>query len=142
MDCPCGILDGQAERFGNVHPDRLTSALDIQTHRASKEEPRVQIAENEVGIGDRRMRTAAPVASGTGVGPCTFRTDLDQAEAINTGNAATTGADLDEVDRGHPDGQATAGLEAVDTIDFELGGDRRNTPGDEAGLGRGATHVE
>ena len=58
------------------------------------------------------------------------------------GDAAAAGADLDQVDRGHGDGQAAALAEAIAAVNLEQPGDQRRAVLDQAGLGGGAAHVE
>ena len=61
---------------------------------------------------------------------------------IESGQAATTGADLDEVNGWHRYGETRTLLEAVHTGHFKRVGQRRLAVDDEACLGGGPTHVE
>ncbi len=96
----------------------------------------------EVGVGDGGPVAAAAVARRAGIGARRLGADLEQAQLVETGEAATTGADLDEVDRRHGHREPGALLEAVDAGDLERVGQLRLAAGDEAGLGGRAAHVE
>ena len=85
---------------------------------------------------------ALGVAGGSGVGARALGPDLEEAHAVHAGERAASRADLDQLDAGDADRQARALLEAVGARDFELAGEERLAAVDDAGLGRGAAHVE
>ena len=89
---------------------------------------------------------ACTVAGGAGGCAGTVGTDAEAAAVVHPSDAATAGADFEEVDYGDFDGVAGA-LEpaaslAAGAADFVVGGDGDFAALDEAGLGGGATHVE
>src|SRR5262249_20218746 len=113
-----------------------------ERHAATEEIALVQVAEAEIGVSNGRLHAAAPVAGGTRVGAGGARTNLEQPEFVDTGDAAATRADLDE--GGNRDGnrETTAGLEAVDPSGFDHWRDAGTPSIDQAGFRRGAAHVE
>ena len=68
VDTPGGLLDAQPERLGHVAADGLARRLDVERHRAAEEEAGIEVAEDEIGIGDRRPLAAAAVAGRTRIG--------------------------------------------------------------------------
>ena len=71
----------------------------VELHVAAEKVVGVEQAEHEVGVGHRRLRSAAAVAGRAGRGAGAFGTDLEQSQRIGMGDAAAAGADLDHVDR-------------------------------------------
>src|SRR5690349_15929651 len=63
MNAPGGRENVEPERLGDLSSDRLAGRVDIQTHLAAEEIVRVEVTEDEVGIGDGWRRPATPVAS-------------------------------------------------------------------------------
>src|SRR5205814_913245 len=71
-----------------------------------------------------------------------FRTNLEQAERVNSCNAPAARADFEQVDCWHPQRQATAFFEAMDAGHLEGARELRLRLVDQTQLGRGAAHVE
>ena len=142
MDGPRAAGGIEAGRGADVRGDGTTGGVEVEGHRATKEVPGVEIAKHQVGVGDGGHRGAAPVAGRPGVGAGAIWPHLDEAEAVDPRDAAATGTDLDQVDAWHAYRQAAPGLEPVDAVDLELGGDRGDASGDEAGLGGRAAHIK
>jgi len=99
-------------------------------------------AENEVGIRDRRLLAAQPIADRTGLRAGALRADLQRAQAACARDAAAAGADFHQVHHRHLDGEAAAFLEALHAPDFETLHHRRDAALDEAGFRGRAAHVE
>src|SRR5580693_4791074 len=72
------LVHRYAERFGKSVLDRGARGIDIETHPPAEERIDVQIAEDEIGVGDRRQSPAAAVAGRSRVGADAVGTDLDQ----------------------------------------------------------------
>src|SRR5690606_35876056 len=116
--------------------------LAVQRHRPAQEEVGVEVAEQQIGVGDGRLVAALPVAGRAGVGAGAIRPDGQQAELVDPGDRAAPGADLDQLDGGRADRETAAALEAVHPGDLQPAADRRAAILDGAQLGRGAAHVE
>ena len=58
----------------------------------------VEVAEHEVGVGDRRLGAAAPVARGPGLGARRARSDAQRAARVAPADRAAAGADGVDVD--------------------------------------------
>ena len=114
----------------------------MEPHLAAEEIVGVEVAEQQVGVGDRRRRASCAVAGRPGLGARAVGADAQQAERIDPGDAAAAGADLDEVHRRRLEKQAAAFLEASHARHLELGGARRLAAGDQRDLGGRAAHVE
>ena len=56
VDPPGGLLDAQPQRLGHVAADRLPRRLDVERHRPAEEEAGIEVAEDEIGVGDGRPR--------------------------------------------------------------------------------------
>ena len=80
-------IDGPFRRLPRVEPDG-----------AAGEIVGIELAEDEVGVGDRRAVAAATVAGGSGLGPGTLRSGLDPSHRVDPGDRAATGPDLDHLD--------------------------------------------
>src|SRR5262249_57443741 len=90
-----------------------------------------------VGWGARRPLAAAAVAGGPRVGARAARPDMQPAVFVTPRERAAAGADLDDIDYGEL--HRLAGEFVADHVAF---GDRRDSYGDQRGLGGGAAHVE
>ena len=132
----------EAERPADPRFDRARRGRGIEAHLAAEKELRVEIAEHQIGIGHGRLVAALPVAGRARIGAGAVRPDLEQPEAVDPGDAAAAGADLDHLDHRHLDRQAAALLEAVLAVDLEICRDQGFAMLDQAGLGGGAAHVE
>ena len=106
-------------------------------HLAAEEAVGADAAEDDVGVGDGQLGAAAPIADRARVGAGAVRTDLERADLVDPGNAAAAGADLHDVDHRHH--RRMAVRISADVIAL---GDGRLAAMHEAGLGRGAAHVE
>ena len=124
VDAGSGLVGRKAEDIGHRVQRRIVGG-EVELHVAAQEVAGIEQAEGQVGVGHRGLATAAAVARGSGVGAGGLRSDLQQAELVDARQAAAPGADLDEVDRGHRDGEPRALLEPVDAGHLERVGDLR-----------------
>ena len=107
MDAPGGPEPRQLELARQpVHGPLRRVA--VERHRPAGEVVGVQVAEQQVRVGDRRRRAAPPVAGGPRVGAGAARPDLQDPERRVRDRAAAA-ADLDQVDRGDVERQPAAG---------------------------------
>ncbi len=94
---------------------------------------RVQPAQKQVGIRDRRFAAATPVADRPGIGPGALRSHLQQPGGVDPGDRAATRAHGAHVDHRNMDRHRV--------FDLGLVADRRLRPPDQRHVGRGAAHV-
>ena len=106
---------------------------DIERLRAAEEIIRIEIAADEVGVGDGRPRAAAAVAGRARIGAGALRPDVEEAAAVDPGDRAAAGGDRRHVERGHVDLAAR---------DHAFGRLQRRAAFDEGDVGAGAAHVE
>src|SRR5207247_10984522 len=88
----------EAEGAGDVLAGAAAGGLPIQAHAPAQEELGVEIAEQEVRVGDRREATPEAVAGGTGVGARAVGTDLQEAHPVHARDRPAARADLDQLD--------------------------------------------
>src|SRR5262249_59273003 len=99
--------------------------LQIDAHLATREVRWVEIAEEEVGVGDGGLRAAEPVRGGSRVRSGAARADLEQPDLVHVRDAPAPRADLDQLDRRDADGQSAALDEAPLARRLEaVGGER------------------
>ena len=68
----------QVELVARVLLDRLLRArAELQLDAAARVVRRIEVAEQQVGVGHRRLQAAAVVAGRAGIGAGALRTDLD-----------------------------------------------------------------
>ena len=91
------------ERIGDVRLERGARGGDIERLRAAEEIIRIEIAADEVGVGDGRPRAAAAVAGRARIGAGALRPDVEKAAAVDPGDRAAAGRDRRHVERRHVD---------------------------------------
>ena len=141
VDAPCRLERRQPEWFGQVRHRRRRRRR-VEPHPPTQEEVGIEVAEQQVGVGDGRLLAAQAVAGGAGIGTRASRPHLEQTELVDLRDAAAASTDLDHVDHRRLDRKPAASLEAMDTRRFHHGGHVRRAALDEARLGGGAPHVE
>ena len=120
----------------------LRGTFAIEGHAAAEEVIRIEVAQQQAGIADRGPIAAPCVAGRPWIGAGTSRPDLEQAQFVDPGDRAAAGADFDHVDHRGVDWQAAAFLETVHTGGLQHGGSQGRAIANQAGLCRGAAHVE
>ena len=137
---------GHLERARHLFVDGELRLLGVDGKLAGKQVLLVQVAERDVGVGDGRLRATLVVADRARVGPGARRSYLECASAVHPRDAASTGADLGQVDGGHPQDVAGTLQEAMShghpAADFVLGSPEQLTVFDDGRLGRRAAHVK
>src|SRR5215472_7658409 len=116
--------------------------LQIDAHLPASEVRRIEIAEEEIRIGDGGLRAAQAIRGGPRVRSRTPRADLEQPDLVHVRDAPASRSDLDQLDRRDADGQATALDEAPLPCCLEAVGGERLAVVDQGELGGGAAHVE
>ena len=145
VDAAGGRVDGQAELLGHASYGR-GGAVGRHRQVTRGERPGRDVAEDDVGVGHRRLLAAAPVAGGPRRGARAPRPDLQRPGGIEPGQAAAPRSDLCDVDRRDPDQLAAAAEEAA--ARGELGADlvllapRDAAVLDQRRLRRRTAHVE
>ena len=141
VDAPRRVDRAEAELSAHVR-QRALRRVAIQRHAAAEEEAGIVIAQQQIGVGHRRFRAAARVARRPRIGARRMRADAQQSHLVDRGDRAAAGADLDHVDDRRLDRQAGAFLEAVHARRLHHRCDLGAAVLDQAGLRRGAAHVE
>jgi hypothetical protein len=132
MDAPRRGEPIDAERGGDA-VDCHFGGRPIKAAPAAEKARRIQISEHQIGVGDRRLVAAAPVAGGPGNRAGAFRTDMQNAAGIDPGDRAAAGADAGDVEavqRDRVTGDAAAIYQG------------RLATGDQRDVGAGSAHVE
>ena len=124
VDRQRAILDRNSELFGN-RAKGLTGPAYVETQGSARESVRIEIAENDICVGDGRFRSPLSVAGRTrprfgGAGP-----DMQQVERIEIGDRAAARADFDEIDAGQEDRQAASLRGTRGPRHFQMGGPDR-----------------
>ena len=115
-------------------PRRSRATCSTVDRRVDRQQPlRVEPPEQQIGVGDRRLRAAAAVADRARAGAGAFRPDLDQPGGVDAGDRAAAGADRVHGHHRHMDRHGI--------FDLDLVGDRRLGVADQRHVGRGAAHV-
>ena len=139
-------VTSEAERLRAALLDRARRAVDVELDLAAEEVARVEPAQDDVGVGDRRLDAAPPVADRPGIGARAPRPDAEEPARVDPGDAAAAGADLDQVDDGRADRVArqrhAADARAGVAADVVVLGHGRPAVLDQPDLGRRAAHVE
>ena len=140
VDAPRRVLERQAERARDSRLNRARRGARMELERAAGEILGIDVAQHHVGVGDRRLHAAAPVADRPRRRRRALRPDRDHAE-LGLRDRAAARADLDQVDRLDVHREPTAGR-VVHAMELE--GRRRRGPTlvDERKLGGRASHVE
>ena len=141
VDAPCGIGRRHAELLRQP-PHRGFGEAGAQRHLPAKEIRRIQIPEQQIRVGDGRIRSATAVARRARHRPGGFRPDVQQAEPVAKRNRSSARADFDQIDARNQDRQSGTAFESCHARAFEAVGDRRLATDRHAGLCRGAAHVE
>ena len=97
----------KAERLADMLGDRAPRGLDVERFQFAAERAlRIDAAEHDLRVGQRRPRIALPVAGGARHRARAFRPDLQQAAAIDPGDRAAARADGGDLDHRRADDEA------------------------------------
>ena len=122
---PAAVSSRDSFSVGGDAVDRRLARGAVELARAAEEIVGVEIAEQQVGVGDRRLRAAMAVAGRARDRAGAFRADL-KACRVDAGDRAAAGADAGDVEAAQRD--ALAGEAA-------LGGQLRLAAGDQRDVG-------
>ena len=131
------VFAGKAQPTGDAFQKRGSGGLGIEQQLAAEEPVRRQAAQQQVGIGYRRLGAAAAVADRARAGAGRARADMQPRLVVEPGDRAAARAHLDDVDHRCLD------REALNVSAGVIGRVHRIAAGfDEGALGRRAPHVE
>ena len=122
--------------------DRSCRRMTAELHRAARKRIGIEMADDQVGIRDGRLVTAALITSGPGLRSGAAGTDLEQVQAVETRDASAPRPDLDQLHGGDIDRHSAARGKPPLATGFELVGDQRRIVLDDAELRGGSPHVE
>ena len=132
---PFGRLEQIEAELPRQPLDRGHCSVPVERHPATEESLRIDAAEDDVGVADRRFRAALPVARRTGGGARAPWADAERAALVDVRDRAAAGADRVHVEHRHEERVATDPRVARRGLgDPGLGHD--------PDVGRGAAHVE
>ena len=123
----------EPERLGDLVADRRLGGVAVELHAAA-DQLRPEPAEQQVGVGVRRLLAAAAVAGRPGLGARGLRAVAQRAGLVDPGQRAAAGADREHLDAREAD--------RIAVLDRPLLGHLRLALVDERDVGAGAAHVE
>ena len=127
------LLHRHAQRCGHGLCRRPGRGL-VELHPAAEEVLGVQAAQHQVGVGEREVLPARPVADGAGIGPGAVGADLEEPAGVDPGDRPPARADGSDVDQRHGRGYAP--------LDLVGGGVAGPAVKDQTHIGAGAAHVQ
>ena len=108
VHAPGGACQIDPERLGHMLTNGFLGPGPIQPHLAAEEVIRIEIAQDEIGIGHRWFAAAESVAGRSRIGTGAIRSHLQQTKLVNARDATAASADLDHLDDRHLHRQAAA----------------------------------
>src|SRR5687768_17543036 len=97
MNAPGDLFHGHTESPAEP-PKSVARGIYVQLHLTPEKIARIEVAENQIGVGDGWFGAALSVTDRPGIGARTFRTHFQKPERIDARHAATAGANLDHID--------------------------------------------
>src|SRR5205085_6120934 len=107
----------------------------VESHGAAQKVLRVQVTQEQVGVGDGRLSAAAPIASRTRVRTGAARSNSHQVKRVDPCDASATRANLEHLHSRDLQWDATPFEKAGDTSHLHRRSDRRPTIANHADLG-------
>jgi len=141
VDTPRDLDQRQAYRLGEPGQG-AARGRDVDRDGAAREVLGVQVAEDEIGVRDGRLRPAEGVACRARLRARAARPDFQETDLVDVRDGAAAGADLDQLDGRDAHRQAAALDEPFLARGLEAVRGERLAPVDERELGGGAAHVE
>ena len=99
-DTECGLVQVELETGGEIG-DALLCKTGIDRHPSVQQRLAVEATDQDVRVGDRRVRASLVVARGPRRGAGTLWAHFQETVDIDPGNRAATGADRVDVERRH-----------------------------------------
>ena len=140
------VLHSQAEPRTEVFVNRYAGSGRVDRHRSTSNLLRVHIAKDDIGVSDCRCSASAPVAGRSGHSTGAPWPHAQRATLVHPGEAASAGADFDDIVGRHAQGVACAFTEPAGDIKarahFAFSGLHRLAVFDQTRLHRSATHIK
>ena len=130
---PIAVSSADRPSFAPSRRERRLRAGAVEHDLAAEARAVGEVAEVDVGVGDRRLLAAEPVARGAGLGSCGARADPQRSTAVGPGDRAAAGAHRVHVDHRVLD---------RDPVDDGVGGRLHLAVDHEGDVGARAAHVE
>ena len=118
-DAPRAIFDGQSKRLAELAPEGLLCRCEVELHRSAEEETGIVVSKYQIGVRHRRLVAAEAITGRTRHRAGALRSDLEETELVDMGDAAAACADLDELHHRDLDRKSAAFLEASYAADLE-----------------------
>ena len=103
---PSGLDCGHAKGLAKGLVEGKGCGIGLQGNAAAREIVRVQLAQDQIGIGDSGAHPAPPITRRPRFRPCTFRSDTDLLHPVHPRQRPTPCADFHHVDHGDRNGHA------------------------------------
>ena len=129
------IGDGQAQRLGDLFPDGPARQFGVQPQIPAQCHVGIETAQDDLGVGDGRLLSAAAIAGGPGLRSGRSRPDIERARLVDEGDRAAARPDGDQVDHRREDGIAG-------DIGIALVHDLQRAARNGRDVGRGAADVD
>ena len=154
---PCGIghifIDHFSQppgRFCCIHIQYLANMgvecssrfAGFQLNAAAGKIIRIQLAHNQIGIGDCRAFTAAPVTGRARLGAGTFRANANLAKLVNMGKRAASCPDFDHINNRNGNRHARAFFKPIAARHFKHPRGFRGMVLDQADFCGCAAHIK
>ena len=104
------LVRRQPEVRADLGVEDLADAIEGRRPADAEQPRRIEPPQQEIGVGDRGLRPAAPVADRPGIGARALRPHLQDSRRAHPRDRAAARADRVDVDHGHAHGQAVAHL--------------------------------
>ena len=133
LHCVVGDLLLASAKLLRQHTERFAGERGVDVHAPAEEGVGEHGAADDVCVGDRRFRAAAPVAGGTGLGAGRSRPDPQHAAVVAPHDRAAPGAHRHDVEHRGADGEP---------VDLGVAREDRDPVAHETHVGARAPHVE
>src|SRR4030067_2276804 len=120
----------------------MPGSLLIKLHFSAQKLVLIKVAQQQIGIGYTGVGPSDPVTDRSGFRSRAFRSNLERSHPTDLRNAPTSCSNLHQVDDRHLNGETTSFHKSLNPANLKGGYDTGHPFLDEAGLGRGSSHVE
>jgi hypothetical protein len=97
MNAPGDLFHGHTQSPANPLKS-IARGIDIEAHLTAEKIARIEVAEDEIGVGNGWFGAALSVTDRPRISAGTLRTDFQKPERIDARHTAAAGADLDHID--------------------------------------------
>jgi hypothetical protein len=146
MDAVGSRLLSKAEWADELFVDCTVSGVEVNRNGAAGDALGIHVAKDDAGVGDGGFDAAIAIAGGARQCTGAARADAHHAACVAPCQTAAAGADFDDIVGGDAERITGSAAETPGNVDaatdFTFGTFDRLAVLDEAGLDRGATHIE